>query len=350
MERKTNLVINWPGGIERLALHTGAAKAWYELGLPAPDEILASSAGGFAASAIMGWSAEELDRAVKVIGDLSPKKIFSYRRGLKIKLSALGVATIGIGALVLLDHKLSKGKKAMLGLAALGALLATDALVGNELIHSEAHLSPGPLRKLLNGNESGLNFEAIFNSPIRLGIVVADASQPRGVVFYNHDPLKSDPDNPAHIKRWIDILLASSRLPGKFPFIRIDGIDTIDGEVWTDFPIRQMKGSKKIVRFDYWPPLQSKPAPKEWLSDVHRSFEIMRDRITQEEMDKYESERKADPTLPEVYYVRLSPELASVTPHIHLHNFTPAQMKELQNIGYATVMEQKDELRKYLNS
>lgn len=354
MERKNDLVWNWPGGIPRLALHEGAAEACYDLGLPMPDEMLVSSAGYFAASSIIGCLNDgSFARPREVIGNLSPDQIFSYRRKLKVKLGVLGGITIGlVGGLILLDYNASKTKKTLAGLGGLATLLAADALVGNELMYGESLLSPGPLMKLLTDKNTGLDFKAIFNSPIRLGVIVADIGskerKPGVAIFYNHDPKNSDPQNPAHTGRWIKIGLASSRLPGKFPFVQIDGIDTVDGEVWTDFPIKQMKNFKKIIRFDYWPPLQLEPTPKVALSDVHRSFEIMRDRITQEEMDNYELERQANPALPEVYCVRLSPELMKAAPHIQLHNFTPDDMKALQNIGYATIMEQKEEIRRYL--
>jgi len=344
-----NLVFNLPGGIPRLPLHVAALSAWFDLGLPMPDEMLASSAGGMAGSSIIGWDSKLFDKAKKVVGDLSPDNIFSYNRDLKIKLAALGVTTLGLGALILLAHKLSKGTKALLGLGGIGALLATDAILGNELVHSASHLSSAPLRALL-GSKSGLDFSAIFNSPIRLGIIVTDMNKPGEVIFYNHHPLNSDATNPEHTERWLDILLASARLPGKFKFIQIDGINTVDGEVWTDFPIRQMKQYKKAIRFDYWPPLQPGSTQTEWIGDASRAFDIMRDRCTQKKIEhyEYELERQNDPSLPEIYYVRLSSKLMKQMPRIQLHNFTPDQMKELENIGYDTVMEQKEEIRRYL--
>ena len=348
MSKEFGLVINLPGSIQRLALHAGALNAYIELGLPPPNEILASSSGGMAGSAFIGWDKKSSDEAVRAIGDLSPNQIFSFRRGLKIKLALLGGTTVGLGVLVFLDHKLSKETKAFWGGLGLATLFASDAIVGNELIHSESHLSPNPLRKLLRDKDRGLDFNAVFNSPIRLGIIVADVSKPQEVIFYNRHRLNSDSDNPEHVERWLNILLASARLPGKFPFIKIDGIDTVDGEVWTDFPVRQMKHYRKAIRFDYWPPLTYESAPREWISDLSRSFDIMRDRCTQKKIEYYELERKSSPELPEIYYVRLSPELMKCVPHIRLHDFTPDDMKKLENIGHATVMEQKDEIRRYL--
>lgn len=347
MQDGCDLIINLPGSIPRLPLHSGALKAWYDFGLPRPDEFLTSSSGAMVGSAFIKWDENSSDKAVKVIGNISPDKIFSYQRGLKFKLAALGINTIGLGLLVLFDHKLSKGKKVVLGLAGMATLLATDAIVGNELIHGESHLSPIPLRNLLSRE---LDFSAIFNSPIRLGVIVTDVSKPGEVVFYNHHPLNSDPNNPGHRKRWVEILLASSRLPGKFPFIKIDGIDTVDGEVWTDFPIRQMKQFKKIVRFDYWPPLFSESAPREWISDLSRSFDIMRDRCTQKKIEYYELERRSNPSLPEIYFIRLSQKLVKLVPHIKLHNFTSEQMKMMENIGYESVKEKLPEIKRYLET
>lgn len=344
-----NLCINLPGSIVRLPLHEGALRAYFDLGLPKPDEILASSAGAMAGSSILGWNESAFDKAAKVIGDLTPDSVFSYQRGLKIKLAALGTATLGLGILILLDHKLSKGTKTLLGLGGVGALLTTDAILGNELIHSASHLSPAPLRALL-GSSRGLDFSAIFNSPIRLGIIVTDTNKPGEVVFYNHHPLNSDASNSKHRERWLNILLASARLPGKFPFINIDGVNTVDGEVWTDFPVHQMKQYKKAIRFDYWPPLQAGSAPKEWISDLSRSFDIMRDRCTQKKIEHYEFECRNDSSLPEIYYVRLSDRLMAQMPHILLHKFTPEEMKELENIGYESVMEQKQEIKRYLEA
>lgn len=317
----------------------------HDIGLPRPNAIFGSSGGAIAGSGIIGWNEKASEEYLRVIGNLSPNQIFSYRGRLKVKLAALGITTVGFGLLVLLDHKLSKGKKAALGLAGLATLLATDTMVGNELIHSESNLSSTPLKNLLHGR---LDFNAIFKSPIRLGIVVADTAKPGEVVFYNHHPLNSDPNNPAHRERWVNILLASARLPGKFPFIQIDGVNTVDGEVWTDFPIRQMKKYKKVIRFDYWPPLQADKAPREWMSDLSRSFDIMRDRCTQKKIEYYELERKNNPELPEIYYVRLSPELLKKIPHIRLHDFTSEQMKTMENIAYEGIMQQRSAIMDYL--
>ncbi|MEX2090724.1 MAG: patatin-like phospholipase family protein [Candidatus Paceibacterota bacterium] len=342
-----DLVFNLPGGISRLPLHVGAIKAYRDAGLPKPKRIIASSAGAMAGSAIIGWNDEALDKAIDIIGNLSPNDIFSFQRGLKVKLATLGIATVGLGVLILLDHKLSKSKKAAFGLSGLSALLIADALVGHELVHSASHLSPSPLKNLLSRE---LDFSSIFNSSIQLDVLVADMEKPGEVIFSNRHPLNSDLKNSAHRERWVNILLASSRLPGKFPFVKIDGIDTIDGEVWTDFPVRQMKEHQKAIRFDYWAPLQSEKAPQEWISDLSRSFDIMRDRCTQKKIENYQYERLANPSLPEIFYFRLNQDLLKQMPQVKIHNFTPADMKTLENIGYQAVQEQLPELRKYLET
>ena len=347
MQERFDLVHNYPGSVPRLGLHAGSTKAYYDFGLPRPDKIIASSAGAMTGSAVIGWDELAFDRNLIAIGNLSPGQIFSFRRQLKVKLAALGISTVGLGALILFDHKLSKGKKAMFGLAGLATILGIDWLVGQELVHSESHLDPGPLSALLYRE---LDFRAIFNSTIELEIVVADVRKPGMVVFSNHHSLNSDHTSPAHRERWVDILLASARLPGKFPFINIDGIATVDGEVWTDFPIQRMKQHKRIIRFDYWSPLQPDSAPREWMSDLTRSFDIMRDRVTQEEFDNYRYERALHPELPEVFCVRSSPRLLKAMPKIRLHDFTPDQMKVLEEVGYETVRENLPDIKRYLEA
>src|SRR3989344_154104 len=112
---KKDLVFNLPGGIPRLPLHAGALRAWTEFGLPRPNTMIGASAGIMAASAMPDLSEESFGRAIPVIGNLSPGQIFSFRSGLKIKLAALGVTSVlGLGAMILFDHKLSKSKKAVL--------------------------------------------------------------------------------------------------------------------------------------------------------------------------------------------------------------------------------------------
>jgi len=340
-----DLVINLPGSIIRLPLHAGALKAYYDFGLPRPDTVISSSAGAMATSAFAGWDADAFDEGVQIIGNLSPGQIFSFHRELKIKLAALGVASVGLGLMMLLDDNISKGKKTLLGVAGLSTLLATEGIVGRELTHGQSLLSIDPLINLLN---SKLDFNAIFNSPIRLEVLVADMNQPGEVIFTNRHPLNSDPKNFEHRERWLKILRATSRLPGKFPFVKIDGIETVDGEVWTDFPIRQMKKYRKAIRFDYWPPLYPDSPPKDWISDLSRSFDIMRDRCTHKKIENYEYERQVDSDLPEVFYLRLSKEMIRQMPGIKIHSFTPDDMKLLTNIGYQLVKEQSPEIKKYL--
>ena len=342
---KNDLVLNFPGGLPRLGLHVGAIKAYHDFGFPRPDTMIGSSAGGMAMSAIPDLKEESLARAIPALSQLSPGHIFSFRSGLKVKLGALGLTTLGLGALIFFDDRLSKGKKLALGASGIAVLLATEGIVGRELLYSESLFSIDPLINLLNRE---LDFNTIFKSDIRIEIIVADMNKPGEVIFSNHDPENSDPNNPEHRKRWLDILRATSRLPGKFPFISINGINTVDGEVWTDLPTRQMEKYKKVIRFDYWPPLQSEPSPKVWISDLTRSFDIMRDRCTQKKLDNYEYQRKNNPDLPEIFFLRLSPALRAQMPNMKIHSFTPADMRTMINLGYLAVKEQRSEIEAYL--
>lgn len=340
-----DLVFNLPGSIPRLPLHAGALKAWHDFGLPVPDTMICTSAGAMAASAFPSLSQEDFTRGIRALSELSPGQIFSFRSSLKFKAAALGLASVGLGLIMLFDDKISKTKKVTLGILGLGALLGTEGIVAKELLYSQSLFSIDPLIKLLNRE---LDFNRIFNTKIEIQILVSDMNQPGEIIFSNHDPKNSDPNNPEHRKRWLNILRATSRLPGKFPFIEIDGINTVDGEVWTDLPTRQMEQYKKVVRFDYWAPLQSEPSPRVWISDLTRSFDIMRDRCTQKKMDNYEWQRKLNPTLPEIFYLRLNSTLRDQMPQIKIHSFSPSDMSAMINIGYRAVKEEIPRIKDYL--
>lgn len=342
MQKDGGLVLNLPGGIMRLPLHAGALKAWYDLGFIQPDTICCTSAGAMAASIFAGWDDKTFFHGMAEIGQLTPNRIFSIQHRLKVEIGALGAVSLGVGLLLLLGDHLTRGKRLALGVAGLGALIASEGAVGRELVHSESLFSIDPLLNLL---EDKLDFRAIFNSQIQLEVLAADMENPREVIFRNRDYT----DTPVNRKRWLDILRATSRLPGKFPFITVEGVNAVDGEVWTDFPIRQMKEYRKIVRLDYWPPLTAEKAPKDWISDLTRSFDIMRDRCTVKKMANYEYERQANSDLPEVFYFRLGQELESSMPKIHIHNFTPKDMRELMAIGYRAVVDQEMEIARYLS-
>ncbi len=340
-----DLVLNLPGGVARFPIHAGALKAWYDFGLSRPKKMICTSAGALTASTFAGWNDESFEKGIKIIEELTPAHIFTYHRGLKVKLTALGIASLGLSAIVLFDDQVSKGKKVAMGLGGLILLLVTEGMVGREFLLNESLVSVDPLINLL---EKKLDFNANFNSSIDIVILVADANKPGKIIFTNRDILNSDSQNPEHRQRWLRVLRATSRIPGKFSFVQIDGINTVDGEVWTDFPINLMKRHKKVVRLDYWPPLQPESSPKDWMSDLSRSFDIMRDRCTQKKMDNYEYERRHNPALPEIFYLRLSPHLFGQMPRIKMHKFTSGDMKALINLGYQSVKEQQLAIREYL--
>src|SRR3989344_4026960 len=318
MSSRTDLAFSLPGGIPRLPIQAGA----------------------MVASAIPDLSGAAFDRAIPILGNLSPSQIFSFRSSLKFKAAALGLSSLGLGAIMLFDDQISKGKKITLGIAGLCALLATEGIVAKELLYSESLFSIDPLINLL-GRE--LHFNAIFNSDIEIQVLVADMNRPGECMFSNHDSQNCS-------QRWLNILRATSRLPGKFPFIVIDGKNMVDGEVWTDFPITQLKRYRRVVRFDYWSPLQPEPSPRVWISDLTRSFDIMRDRCTQKKMEFYEYERKVNPSLPDIFNIRLSQKLFAQMPQMKIHSFTPDDMKAMMNIGYQAVIEQGEAIKHYLDT
>lgn len=339
------LVINCPGTVPRLPIHVGALKRLWEEGI-VPDTAIATSAGGFAISAVADWSEVAFRTAYDVIGNLTPGKIFTINATLKKKLIVLIGASIGLAVLAVLMHGLvSLPLKMFLGLLGLALLLIAEGDVGLALLRSQSLFSIEPL---LSGPLRSLDFRTIFKSPMEIIVLAADMCEPGPVLFSNRDPQNNDPENPEHVDRWLNILRASSRLFGKFPFVTIDGRFLGDGEAWTDFPITQMKKFDRAIRLDYWAPLRPEPAPREWIADLTRSFDVQRDRTTRKKMDNYEYERRENPAFPEIFYVRASKELLAQLPNIQIQSFTVQDMQDSINIGYRIMDENMPALRAYL--
>src|SRR3989344_6216562 len=106
MSSRTDLAFSLPGGIPRLPIHAGALKAYIDLGLMKPNAMICTSAGAMVASAIPDLSGAAFDRAIPILGNLSPSQIFSFRSSLKFKAAALGLSSLGLGAIMLFDDQI----------------------------------------------------------------------------------------------------------------------------------------------------------------------------------------------------------------------------------------------------
>jgi predicted acylesterase/phospholipase RssA len=339
---------NFPGTFQRLGLHVGAILAWMKVyRLPSPTMSVGTSAGAIILACCTPLNRKNLHRVAKVIGDLGKDQIYQLSPDLKKAAAHLMAAGAAVLISLVFGLFLTSPWALTLFLASIsfGVWLIRRAM--RIFFRSESPLDNTPLRDLLLEQ---LNFQALFSaeSP-EFRVIAADVATPKALVFSTHDAWKTDPEDKAHRERFVDAILGSAALPGRFPLRAVDGSVLRDAEVWSDFPIHQFRGQCDVVfRFDYWEPLQPSSDPKHWIGDLFRCFDVMRDKNTKEKMARYELERTQDPTLPRVVYLRVSKELLSEIPDLAVYSFKPGQLWRSIRLGYRIIRENLPLIRQEL--
>lgn len=212
--------IIFPPEFWRLPLEIGAAHRYFDeqqkRGLPTPHVFIGSSAGGIAAACSVAWTENNFLYLRRIIRDLKPGQIYKSTIADKVA----GTFLVADSAF----HFLTSGnhfpwwKKAMFAGGSLGAKIG----VVYEMLKAPSVFSNEPLLYLLNKN---LNFNAVFNSPVRLEILTMDKETREKIVYTNY--LEND-KNP---KRLIDGLAATSALPLIFPCGKDGSKLLVDGAV-----------------------------------------------------------------------------------------------------------------------
>ena len=373
---------NLPGTMMRLGLHTGAMLGWVFYGLPIPVLTIGTSVGALILACMISFDKKEMHRMASLVGNLKREQIYTTSKGLwrtgahllaagaVLILSAATAGSLGewwAALLILLAGSYAYARfrgtriqylilRGLLLIAALAAgklvawfpaivfwsgLFTFDCLVRRALHiffrECESPLDTMPLFKFLRGK---LSFSRLFGAATELQIITTGIAAPRMVAFSNHDVGKNDPGNPIHCDRFVDIIRASTALPGRFPLIYVDGECLRDAEIWTAFPVELFKGKVDIIfRFDYWEPLEPEHAPNIWFEDLFRSFDVMRDRATCEATARYEHQCAVDPSLPRVVHIRMSEKLKQQVPVLAVHTFKPGQLWQAIRLGYRIIRE-----------
>jgi|GEM_PF-6715502 len=328
---------NLPGTFTRLGLHVGMILAWIRAGLPLPTLVVATSAGAIIAACCVSFDKKILHRVAGVVGNLRRQQIFTLSVGLKQTRMYLLAAPCMLVLFYVLSRSFHGGVSFLMLIAGLGIFTGLVYWATKVFFRSESPLDTAPLRELLLKE---VDFQALFEAKTELRILAADVMTPQACVFSNHEPWKTDYRNQEHRERFVDVILGSSGLPGRFPLRFVDGKCLRDAEVWTDFPIHQFSGQCDLVfRFDYWEPLQPAPAPRHWLGDLFRCFDVMRDKNTRIKMQQYELEREKDPKLPRVIPIRASIELLRRISDLAVYDFKPKQLWRSVRLGYRIIRE-----------
>ena len=383
---------NVPGTFTRLGLHIGFLIAWLNARLPLPSLLVATSAGAIFAACCISFDRNVVRRVARIIRDLKREQIFVPSRGLiktgvfllvagsTLIITAASAGNLGLWALPVLvlsgccGYARLRWSHAQFGalLVLLLAIVAvavyktplgwpagilfcislfcTDLFVRRALYsffhECKSPLDTTPLRKLLMGERVA---RTAFLAETELRVIATDVAVPEEIVYNNHDPRLSDPDNPEHCERFIDGIRGSAGLPGRFNLDPVAGRIPRDGEVWSDFPIEHFEGEVDIVfRLDYWAPLQPSLPPKSWLPDLFRSFDVMRDGETTQKMNRYELAREKNPALPRVVCIRASEATLRRIPELAVYEFAPGQLWRSMKLGRAIFRENLPLIRREL--
>lgn len=212
--------IIFPPEFWRLPLHVGAIKRYFDeqkaRGLPTPHVFIGSSAGGIAAACSVAWTENNFTYLQRIIRGLKSEQI--YKSTLRDKMAGTFLVADSAFHLLASSEEVPWWKKLMYAGGSLGAKIG----VVYEMLKAPSVFSNEPLLNLLRKN---LDFEAVFNSPIRLEILTMDKETREKIIYTNYLKIDQNPE------RLIDGLAATSALPLIFP-CRKDGKKLmVDGAV-----------------------------------------------------------------------------------------------------------------------
>ena len=204
----------------RLPLEVGAAHRYFQEQqkgrLPVPHVFIGSSAGGIAAACSVAWTENHFIYLRRIIRELRPEQI--YKSTIIDKMAGTFLVADSAFHLLTSGEKFPWWKKLMFAGGSLGAKIG----VVYEMLKAPSVFSNEPLLNLLRKK---LDFEAVFNSPIRLELLTVDKETREKIIYSNY--LESDKNK----ERLIDGLASTSALPLIFPS-RQDGAKfLVDGAV-----------------------------------------------------------------------------------------------------------------------
>lgn len=188
------LAVCLPGGFSGMPAHMGALHEWFtaadEKGFPRPEYICTSSAGGIAGS-ISLQDAEARKKAQLLMISLRKKDFARLNPEIKNR----GIVTIASTLGVLIPAQLIKKPLArfVVTLGATGAAFVAQKEFVKSLFHAESFLTYDKLYNLLMET---LNFDQIFNSPIKIEVSCVNLNK----AGWTLDEILSNP--PRYLDGW----------------------------------------------------------------------------------------------------------------------------------------------------
>lgn len=327
--KKVGIIL--PPEFRRLPAMHGGLYRWFEASqagfLPKPHAIIGVSAGSIVGAADLPWTEESFSRHSYLIKNLTTQQIFTLPWDVETEKLLLAAPYL----LFFLDFKnWSKKKRLLLHGAELAFSIALSKFLFRQFLKRSSVFSNKPLYQLLkNHPNSKLDFNAIFSSDIKLEVLATDMESEKEVVFCNHSLIDQNPE------RFTKAILASSRLPGWFPPILLNGRALIDGGVLGYAPLhRAVKaGCDVIVVFLFTPLSESGSLPGNFMEDMVEASHITSMLVTRLTIDAYMAELSRGARLPVLHIVKANRPLAELT----FKNFTSEALVDSMNLGYEAV-------------
>lgn len=272
----------------RLAANAGFAFGFLEASLkgevPVPTHIKGVSSGGIVTASFAPWTMKAGHRALKRIKELRSYGIKGsdfHELNRDLKFWGL-LETIGALAPLVPWHKIEKRWLRNLAKGVTSAsVLGLEAELVQKFFACNAVFSNDKLRELLR---SHLDFEGIYNSPVKIEIIAADingdeASNKRvrlsSVTNYR-------PEDIWNTEKLLRTVVAGASVTGFFPTYKNElGHYDTDGIIYTAFPIGLARKDKCnviiVVKFNYGAQGYMDHDYSNWMLALHRSIDIKAD-------------------------------------------------------------------------
>ena len=325
-----------PSEFRRLPVHLGALYALYDL-LPEarPHLIVGCSAGAIAGAACLPWTEEAFEKTGSMIRDLRAGQIYSIPSSLE----ALAVLAASSSLVPFVNfNKIRSGKtKFLIPIIETGVILTLDAFLFNQFMKRKYLFSNEPLKKLLLNN---LDFPAIFNSQIKLEMIAVDIETAEEVTFTNYKAEDKEPE------RFVNGILASAKLSGRFPPMVINGHQLGDAALLGNAPLHHAveHGCDVAIVFLYTPLKEGRRPPNTFLGDVIRAAQVTEAELTRWQIENFILRKKLGEDLPELLVVETQEPL----PEMNFREFNRDGLIYSMNLGYETIKSAMPSLERLL--
>ncbi|MBI4160640.1 MAG: patatin-like phospholipase family protein [Candidatus Yanofskybacteria bacterium] len=333
---KKRVALILPSEFRRLPAHFGALPAYQEF-FPKPDLIVGCSAGAIAGASFLPWTSDNTAKVAELARNLKAKQIYSRRT---VEAFAFLTAATSFVPFFNFNRVWSGKKKYLMPAAEVATILALDALFLGQFLKLDSLFSNEPLRKLLTDN---LDFERIFSSEIKLEMIAADMETSDEVIFTNY--LERD-KNPV---RFVDGILASSKLAGKFPSIAPDGRPLGDGAILGNAPLHRAIAPHNecdaIILFLYTSVKERRDPPKTFVGDLIKSAQMTEAALTEARIENFYLRKRLGEKLPELLII----EAREPLPDMNMTRFDSENLIRSMNLGYDAVVSNRNRIEKLLS-